>query len=136
MRDNGEGIPLKNLERVGEPNWTTRSLGQRPINGNFEEKGTRTEEELAGVLDDPDRPGESNCKLSRENPPSKKRRVVPDMMERATGQLEVAAQPRHLYGVAGEFLASLRHRDLIGFKKFVFTSNRIYTVVLPRSSSE
>ncbi len=83
VNDNGEGIPPENLSRVGERNWTTRDQRSPlpPTTGSDGEQQT-----------------------TRSGPAAKAVKG-----KRRCGDVGLPEGTRFTYGVAGEFLASLRH---------------------------
>jgi hypothetical protein len=80
VNDNGEGIPPENLCRVGERNWTTRDQ-RSPL---------------------PPTTGSSGEQQTTRSGPALK-------SKRRCGDVGLPKGTRFTYGVAGEFLASLRH---------------------------
>jgi hypothetical protein len=104
VRDNGEGILPDNLDRIAEPNWTTRNSDQRCHSCDGGQENAATTEQSSLEL--------PAGNLGREAPVHAHEIVKKRKVAASAKDLVEARKSRHVYGVAGEFLACLRHTGI------------------------
>jgi hypothetical protein len=103
VRDTGEGIPQENLDRIAEPNWTTRNPDRQCHSCEGGKENAARVSSNAKKLPAVDGVGPCDNSRREMHKETKKRKI-----EESSANMVEATKSRHVYGVAGEFLASLR----------------------------